>query len=167
MLVPRAGAALLRRIDDVFLNQENDFEDDCDDAGTEFAGISGDAGAVVVVDGDEEHLEKRGGAADQVEDHHADGEALRRLAPVVEHHLRRVFDETEEGLDVAEDVDGLQPRDDGGGGEDDADEDRGDAAEQDQHGSTGHAARRLGIVSVFHLTREKKLLSVRCQMLYE
>ena len=149
--VTGSRAPFSRWINDVFLDEENDLKNDSDDAGAEFAGIAGDAGRVFVVDGDKEHLEQRGRAADQVEDHHAHGEAFRRFTPVIEQSLRSVLDETEEGLDVAEEVDGLQPGDDGGGGEEDADDDQSHAAQQNAHRSFRHATRRLRIMSVFHL----------------
>ena len=88
-------------IKNVFLNKKQALKNDRNNPGPKLPRIPQHPANVVVVDGDEDHLQQRCGSSNQVEDHHADGEALRRFAPEVEQSLRSVLDQAKEGLDVA------------------------------------------------------------------
>ena len=87
-------------INEISLKQETRLKSHRDHRGAKFAGVAVNAGKIVVVEGDEEHLRQGHGTADQIEHHRANGESLRRLTPEIEHQLRTVFDQTEKRFHV-------------------------------------------------------------------
>ena len=91
------------------MNDESEIVQERDDAAADFAWISGDASDVVVVEGDDDHLQQERGRSEDIGEDHAGRQTGRRLEPVVEPHLRSVFDDHDADFDVAENVDDVEP----------------------------------------------------------
>ena len=109
-----------------------------------------------MVDGEDEHLQEAEDATGAVEEDHAQRVALGRLAPEVEPGLRRVLDDADGDFDVAENVDGLEPGHARGGGEKDA------QAEKGEHGEEDEIAEGSDALSLFlWLLRSRLLIMMR------
>lgn len=118
-------------VEDVMLEHEEDVEQDGEQSEAELGGVAEEGAPVVVVVGDEDHLEDAEGASGEVEEDVANAPTNGTLASEVHVGLGDILDQRDPELHIGAVEEEVQPGDDTDAGEDEGDDDEDEDGSED------------------------------------